>query len=70
MYEKTWLPVNDAHRFIVEIWHSSGSNAAYLQDPPGNMYNFVQPLMPVRLNMTLDDFVALMSDPPKECDSK
>ena len=70
MYEKTWLPVNDAHRFIVEIWHSSGSNAANLQDPPGNMYNFVQPLMPVRLNMTLDDFVALMSDPPKECDSK
>ena len=67
MYEKTWLPVNDAHRFIVEIWHSSGSNAANLQDPPGNMYNFVQPLMPVRLNMTLEEFVALMSDaaPPK-----
>ena len=57
MYENTWIPVNDPHRFVVEVHHSAGSNAANLPDPPGNMHTFVQPLRPYVTNMTLDDFI-------------
>ena len=57
MFENTWIPVNDPHRFVVEVHHSAGSNAANLPDPPGNMHTFVQPLRPYVTNMTLDDFI-------------
>ena len=57
MYENTWIPVNDPRRFVVEVHHSPGANAANLPDPPGNMHTFVQPLRPYVTNMTLDDFI-------------
>ena len=57
MFENTWIPVNDPRRFVVEVWHSPGSNAANIPDPPGNMHTFVQPLRPYITNMTLDDFI-------------
>jgi len=61
MWEDTVVPVNDPRRFLVEIWHSQGSNATKVQDPPGTMHTFCQPLRPIRLNLALDDFIKLFS---------
>jgi hypothetical protein len=57
MFEDMSMPINDPRRLSVEIWHSQGSNAANLPDPPGTLHNFVLPLRPIALNMTLDDFI-------------
>jgi len=63
LFEDTSVPVSDSSRFFVDIMHSSGSAAANLRNPPGNMNNFVQPLIPLRRRLTLQEFVKLMSPP-------
>lgn len=61
MHEDMAVPINDPRRFLVEIWHSQGSNATNVRDPPGTIHTFCQPLRPIRLNLTLDQFIKLMS---------
>jgi len=56
MYENTNVPVNDPSRFVVEVWHSSGSKTVPIQDSLKNMNNSVYPLRHY-VTRTLDDFI-------------
>lgn len=59
LYERVDIPVTDPNRFTVEIWHSQGSNAVNLQDPPGTPDNFLCPRETMRLGIPLDTFIKL-----------
>ena len=56
LYENTGVPVNDPSRFVVEVWHSSGSKTSSIQDSLRNMNNSVYPLKHY-VTRTLDDFI-------------
>lgn len=59
LYERVDIPVTDPNRFTVEIWHSQGSNAVNLQDPPGTPDNFLCPRETIKLGIPLDTFIKL-----------